>query len=746
MTDYLSPKVYNGSAWGRLRLSLTHSPTTVTSATASVDVTAALRFESSSAVVDSVNLGQMSGDLGSWADSTSINHGSSGGSTLLHTRTVAVALAYGAQVNVDVAGSLTNIEALPGTMFLDVDYLLPARPYAVPAAPTGVVVSRNSDISHTVTWTRNPTTAGPYSSQKVQRWDNVTAAWATVATVAGTAASYTDTTTAANRSYRYRVQAINTSGTSTSAETGLVYTTPAAPTSATATKSGSSIVVAWSGVPSYGAYETQVWESQDGGVYVLLATAAAGAGSYTHAAPSAAVTHRYQVRHKTTTGTTLYSGWATTATVQLAAPPNAPTGLGPSTVRDATEDVTLHWTHNPVDTSAQTAFQVRHRAVGAPTWTTVGPITSGLSEWVLPGGSYANPTAVEWQVATRGQHATFSPWSATATLPASARPTVAIASPTDGSTVDTSTLTVSWAYFDAEGTLQTAWQVDLLDDTGELVEARSGVGAATSTGLTTVLADGSAWTVRARVQDADGMWSVADVAAIDVSYALPPVPTLSLAWDPDAATVTVTVTVPEPVEGEVDADHVNLWRAIDDGPWRLIAAGVPLATAITDYAPTIAGTNRYRAEAVSLLPSVATSAIVEQVTPLPGDPSTVFLSGGQGFSVVCRGVANVLVLATTDLAERVLHRFAGRERPVEFAGTGTARVWSVALDVITPSSGPAATPPEAWLTLGALPGPHLLRTPDGLYVWCSVSGITAQRAPGGAVTTISFTATEVDDA
>jgi len=439
----------------------------------------------------------------------------------------------------------------------------------------------------------------------------------------------------------------------------------------------------------------------------------------------------------------LASAWAESNEVAVLSPPNAPTNLGGPAIRDATEDVTWTWRHNPVDSSPQEAFQIRHR-IAEDSFTTEDPVASSVSAWVLPGGTYSNPDTIEWQVRTKGQHDDYSPWSAVATSPTSTRPTVLINTPADESTVGSSTLTVEWGYAQAEASPQAGWTVELYDDADVLVETRSGSGTDTSAALATVLPDDTTWTVRVRVQSAAGLFSQWDEATFAVAYPLPPVPVVAVEWDADTATTAVTVTVPDPEEGEVAADHVDVYRAIDDGPFDLIATGVPLGSVVTDYAPTVAGTNRYRADAVSDLPSVQTSTIVDLVTPQPGDEASVWLSGGPGFSQACRLSSNIQITPSADRAVRVLHRFAERDDPVEFTSAGTYTSWSVSGDVISTSVRPGS-PAQEWLDLARLPGPFLLRAPvlGGLYEYVSVSGITTPRGTGGIVTEIRFTATRV---
>jgi len=724
--------------------SLTHAFTTTYDSTTQRAINLKIYYNSSLAVSDSVNDLDVTGDWPNLTNhSTAISIGSGGGSQLIYDNTV-----YFTKDNSSksFAASLTGIEFWGASNVISTNGSVSIPP-GLPAAPTGVTATRVSDTQHTVSWTRNATTTAPYSSQRVQRSTDG-GSWATVLDVSTYytttgSHSWSDMTTSADHSYRYRVIANNSTGSATSAESATVYTTPAAPGTPSAVKSGANIVLSFSNTARHDV-GIKVYASQDGGAFALLATVAtANLTGYTHTAPSSSVTWAYKVA--TYNGSLISAQSAASNTVQLLAAPNAPTNLGPTTVRDATENVTLTWQHNPVDTTGQAAFQVQHRAAGAGTWTTETAVTSATSSWVLTGGTYANPTTVEWQVRTKGAHADYSPWSATASLPSSARPTGTISSPADASVVATSELTVSWAYYDAESKAQVAWQVDLLDNLGAVVESLPGVGAGTTATLEATLSDGFAGSARLVVQDADGMWSLGDTNAFTVAYAVPPTPVVVATWDPDTATVGLAITVTDPPTApEVAATHVNVYRSLDGGAFVLIAEAVPLNTSVTDYSPTVAGTNDYYAVAVSALPSTAQSATVTVTTPEAGDRASLWLSAGPGFSVVCRAVTNISIVSRTGKASKVLHRFAGRDKRVEFASDAAERGWDVSFEVIRDSGRGDSTVAE-WLDLGELAGPHLLRSTDH-YRYVSVPGVTAAADVGGMVTGVSFTAEESDDA
>lgn len=416
-----------------------------------------------------------------------------------------------------------------------------------PNAPTSVSASRASDTQVNLSWTRNAISGRPYASQEPCRreWSGTEwGAWVRLASISGTATSYTDSTTRADRRYQYRVRAVNAAGGADSTATGSVETTPAAPSSVTAVKTGAGdILVTITRAPAY-PVQTEVWHQLGGGSWALLTTLAASQSAtltHTHTDPSIAVTHAYRVRHKSA-APVLYSGYATSGVVQLAAPPNAPLVTGPAGAQDAQGGLTLTWAHNPVDSSPQSAYALRYRTVGASTWTTITKTTSGTSARAFAAGTFTNGTSVEFQVMTWGQHATGSPWSATYVVALSARPTASINSP--GALVTASAVTVAWGYYQAQGHAQSSARIALIDSGGVEVETRTVTGTTTTRALTTRLPDGSTWTIRVQVQSATGQWSTPTTVTISVSYRAPSPPVISAEWDADQGAVVASIYNP----------------------------------------------------------------------------------------------------------------------------------------------------------------------------------------------------------
>lgn len=607
----------------RIGYDVSQSPTTVANGTASVVVTLTIKLQTKYFANDSGADWTISGDIVA-SGSTAFDHNSStawsnSNITTLAVRTKTVTTSFSGPVVTNGSATVTGLAAIAGTASVSWSITTAQRPVGVPAAPvmsgtTGA--TRVSDTQHNVAWTNtSPTSASnPYVNLVVQRSTDG-GAYTSIATL-GVVTSYSDKTTSANHRYAYRVYAKNGAGNSSvSAASNTLKTTPSAPGTPTAVKSGTDIVVSWSN-PAWQADNIEVWHAANGvwDASALTTTLAATATSYTHTAPSTTVTHTYRLRSKTTTPALTSAYSAQSNVVQLQAPPSAPTNLAPAGIAaDLSLATALTWKHNPVDTTAQTKFEVQHRAVGAPTWNSSGTITSGVSSYTLAAGTYANGQQVEWQVRTYGAHVTASPWSASAVITASAKPVVTITNP--GASFNSSQLTAAWTYFDAEGTPQAQWTADLYVGNAalfadRLLEHRTGVGTATSVTFDTRIQDAvSNYRVEIRAQDGSGLWSDWDVQPFGVSYSLPEMPTLALQWNSANESVVIAIDNPPTTAGRVDTVSNDVYRSIDGGPWLLVASGVPPDGTVVDYLPSLSGINLYKAVAWSALPSSITSDI-----------------------------------------------------------------------------------------------------------------------------------------
>lgn len=394
----------------RIGWEFSQSPSTVTSSTTSVTVTVAFYIQTKYSVSDSVNSFKVTGNF-SWEGDVSISHGSSGGTTKVKTLSRSFAPSYTGITTSSFTATWTNVEAVPGTTKASGSWSTAARPISLPAAPTSVTATRNSDTSYTVNWTNtNPTSASnPYQGIDIQRWDNVTNVWTTVADLTGYPTYFTDNGTQSNRQYKWQVRAKNTAGVSAYAESPIYTNSPAAPTTVIATKVNGDHVITW----SYSGVTPESYEVErqaDSGAWGDPVTVTAPTTTWTHVSPSLANTWTYRVR---AVANGLTSAWSTPSnTIVTPTPPYAPTNLRLLTAADATTNIILAWDHNPKgDLALQSGFKIEHKLSSSSTWTVV-EVTSNVSQWSLPADTYTNPANIMWRVSTKGQDPNYGDVSA----------------------------------------------------------------------------------------------------------------------------------------------------------------------------------------------------------------------------------------------------------------------------------------------------------------------------------------------
>lgn len=397
-------------------------------------------------------------------------------------------------------------------------------PPSIPLTPSALTVTRVSDAQQTLAWTNGST----YSSVVIQRSTD-DGAFVEINRPAGSPTTFADTTTQANRKYVYRVAGIGGAGQSGWSNTATIYTSPAAPASATAERITQTLIrVNATGLPPYAT----LYDIMDGSTVVATGVSL----PWDHVNPNPATPHAYRVRG--TIGAIQGAWSAPSNTVQLQAPPNAPTSLSPNgTTANVASNTSLRWLHNSVDASVQTQYQIRRRAQGSATWIDGAITTSANSEYSAAPSFFGGVGNYEWQVRTRGADPNFSPWSATATITLINAPTAAINSP--GPLHAASRVTVAWAYAQLQGRPQSAWELQLFRE-GQVVEDRSGTGATAELLLNTRLEDQAVYTVRVRVAAGD-VWSPLAEQEFAVRFLRPAPPTLEGEWNEQSGSVSLTV-------------------------------------------------------------------------------------------------------------------------------------------------------------------------------------------------------------
>ena len=733
-----------GGTLAQVGLDLSYSPSSVSGSTTSVTVSWALLLRTQGWANGNDDWSVSGGASGSGRRSWS--HSGAATSTIA-SGTKTVALVYGSTQKFSMSGRMDDLAGSTTDLTVSASLTIPARPVTAPAAPSGATITRASDAKQVLTWVNNGTPSAPVDSSRIERRDNTMPAgqYVTVAIVGGAASSFVDATTRADRRYNHRIRSGNSAGGSDWTYFGVWSTTPAAPGAPTVKKNASGGIVVTRGSLSDAATGWRVYDSPDGGADVLVSGSepiAAGTTSWTHASPDPAQTHRYRLEAVTTQPVLYSAKGGYSSTVQLQAPPAAPTNLAPA-VADATEAITLTARHNPVDTSEQTYYEVEQRATSADPWTTLAAKTaSGVTAHEVPADTWANGAPVRLRWRTWGADPDPSPWSAEHVLTLSARPVAGITSP--AASWSSQRLTAAWTYFDEESSAQSAWEAVLADSSGTPLETRSATGAATSAAFVQQVANGASYEVRVRVRDGANLWSHWAVQAFTVAYAPPPTPTLEAAWHEDDGYVTLTADVGAEVPPERPAVSLRLERATPAG-WVMVQGADDLEswpTTVTDMTPPLGQAIQYRVVAVSDIGSEAYSETVA----VDARACWVFINHGPGFGQVVRLDSNIDVGRTFGRA-KVLHQFVGRRKPVEFGGGHTTRTYSVSATLWNPVlTGGHGEDQSSWEDIEALAeaeAPVIVRDPSGVRLFCSVGDVD-ESGLHGTTSRVTIPLTEVD--
>lgn len=603
------------------------------------------------------------------------------------------------------------------------------------SAPSGVTaVGAYYTAQVVVSWTPN----GPYVEQVVERQaGDGTGAVTTVATLSGTATTTTDATVALDTYYQYRVKGTTSGGTTYTSGWVKAHTAPAPVTNYRATRSTAAVVLNWT-VNSASAQvgyrvvrELPPWNS---GQLSTIGTTAAGASTITDNSPPATGEVRYSIYpYFIAGGYTLVNG-SQVLTIGAPATPYAPT-VTPSAfaLNLATTALVLAVQHNSKDSSAQTSGNLRYRAVGATTWTTVALGTS--ASYTIPAGTLANGSDYEFQAQTAGMTTTLSNWSSSVVVAGATTPVATLTAPANGSTVGTGTVTVTWTYSDGSGRPQSGYRV-ALKVAGTQVDGIEGSGAGLSW-TSAALLNATNYTVEVQVQNSAGLWSAVASRTFSTLFPLPPVPTVVAAFDPDTGAATLTITNPAPGGGQGAAVSNNVYR---DG--AIIAEGLAVNSTYTDNVPPLNASVSYRVEAVTASPSVDSTTLSVDTTL--GDNRWVFLNGGDGFGILGRMREQVTITAGPE-PTRSLVWFEGRTLPTEYAGQQIARSFRVSGEV----QGMGADTNligtwEPFAQLAELPAPLVFRDPLGRRLVCSTSGWSITHSSNGPEASVAYTVTEVD--
>lgn len=542
-----------------------------------------------------------------------------------------VPIRYGAGTTVTFAVTLYGVSHFTGdgtarTFSWDIE--LPARPYESPDPATGVTATRVSDSRIDLSWVPHYTNAAgpkPWASQVIDRTDR--GDWGSFVNASGwlgwEPTSWSDLSVQPNSRYDYRHIAFNSAGSSPHAYAAAsVYTTPASPTvSARKTASGDVEITSTQRAPWATGMEVQ--DSPAGGAWVTLTSTASPWAAWTHTTPDPTKTHRYRARVRTPDG--LWSDWSPVSeTIQLLAKPNPPTGLTPS-VAARGEEILLAWTPQPVDGTPQQAYEVRHRLTGTSTWTTTGYVTSALSTWTLPAGTYT--ASFEWQVRTKHQHASWSDWSNAQATSVTARPTGSIITPTVGATISSGTLAITATYFQADGLPMQAWRASLVRD-GVTLQTRTGTAVAdlALVAFAPSMLNDSSVSVVLEVQSSAGLWATPVTRTWTVRFIPPLPPEVSIVWDRDRASCTIQIVGTDGALGPAGTPTASTHEVWADGA---LIGTVARSGSFTYMVPSLNPGAQIEVRAISDLPSTSVSMWPLPIPLFPG----LHLNAGAGMLI-----------------------------------------------------------------------------------------------------------------
>lgn len=611
-----------------------------------------------------------------------------------------------------------------------------------PGTPTDLTAARISDSQVNLAWTRNYASNGVPTDTNCDMQVNG-GSWQSVP-ASGNISSMS-VSVSANQKLVFEVDQSNSAGTSAwSSASSPVWTTPAAPDACTATKqAGGGILVAWANHVGYSEYGTEVWHGVvSGGVTTWdaspLATAASGATSYTDAAPNAAQVHAYQVRAKTTSGTTLYSGYAVSNSVQLLTAPNAPTlGVLPQ-YADKAVALAVTWTHNPVDSTAETAYEVSRSTDGGSTWTTTGKVTGTASSYTVAASTYAANVTMTVRVRTWGQATTggsdgtgASPWSTTEAVTFKTKPTLSITAPTSAG-ITTAHTSVTLSFAQAEGATYVSGVVTLIKAgvTLEMVTTSATSGIALETRLT----NGATYTIDATATDSDGLGTATASVTFTVTYASPAAGVFTPEYDSTSGMTQLLLEFPAPVSPDVAAVSFTMTRTTGSLVETIVDhQSITGPISLLDTTPAVNGTTTYTLVTYSSDGSASDAVTADMTTT---ELRWAFLSTGDGFADYVKFYGNLKV-SSTPSRDSTLVAAAGRSRSIALFGTLSTLDVDVSATLFTDEGSSAAVVESLMLTAGRA----CYRDPSGRRVFGAISNVRIDDI-GPRSASLSFTISE----
>jgi hypothetical protein len=540
-----------------------------------------------------------------------------------------------------------------------------------PATPTSLTVTRNSDTKYTLNWSRVSTSDNPIKNIQVQRWNNVSNSWSTVATL-GNVATYTDTGTITNRSYRWRIRATNDAGNSNyTSQTSLYKTTPAKLTNVKATRIGAFVVVSWTN-PATTADNIEIQRiNTAGGSWTNLSTGIGGSGTlYNDTSPLAQAKYRVRTR-----AGTLYSVYTESNEVITLQAPSKPSNLNPRNFNIIDVDAVnrFTWQHNSLDTSSQTRFILNYKEDGG-SWQEID-IPTQNDYFDFGENFFTTGLTYIWRVRTYGAFTSPSTWSDEQTFYASSKPSAIIISPEDEDLYISATLNVEYEYTDVNNLSMNQVNLKLFNENDVLIDEKNLFKVVESGNTDTIeidrrLENGQTYWIQITCKNSNNLWSIPNTCYFDVEF-LPTTKPEIIITDNEDGTTTIEIYNP-PVENELEESETSfnrLFRKVNDEEFILVYDNLERDSIITDYLPLLNDITTYYVESIS--EDGANNKSDDEEIRLQNE-GVFILNSGDNFTDKIILFGNIEFSENFDNENNSIH-FSGREYPVNFEGKGKLR-------------------------------------------------------------------------
>lgn len=501
---------------------------------------------------------------------------------------------------------------------------IPAIKHKQPHNVKSLAATRNSDTSVTMTW------AGDYTDQNgFYPWNGINIYRAVdngsagkLAGIAWNSTKYTDSTTAKGHSYQYVVKPYNDAGEATGSWTGIIRMTPSDLASITVQKlSGTSVRCI---VPEPTYYDSiQFQRTADGGTtWVNVSMTKDGKGYVDSNAPAGTLKYRARAVYGSLT-----SGWVTSGSITTICAPNAPGVTALSTVYSHGSTITVKWTPNHPDGTAQSSAQVE---VTVGSTVTTNDISGTTTAYSFKADTNAT---VKVRVRTHGLYDGWGAWSTYTTTTVADLPVSVFTNPaTDGSEISGLPLTLEWTVLDDTGVSSQNVKVSRTINGAVLVNKDLG-GSIRSLDLdeTSGLEDGGNYTAALTVRGGSGLTDTASRRFI-AKWEAPDAPTATVKVD---ESYTAFVTIAAATTGDIATDHLRVARINPDGTVTALGETLSDGDVVIDRLPPLNTPYKYRIAAVALTGAVSYTETDAEVT---ADGKEVYNFGSNAATILALGL------------------------------------------------------------------------------------------------------------